>query len=343
MPQQNDTISSPCAISRRQLIVASAALGASTMVSAAQASLASCALSGEQPASPPPTSAPLATPTPAPTGQSPKRTLKAAVMYGMIGEGTTPLEKFQVIKDCGFEGVEIDAPSNISNESLLAAAAKTGITMHGVVHSGHWKYPLNSPGAKVRAQGLAMLEQALRDAKALGASSVLLVPAVVTAKQPYDQAWEYSSQAITTALKTAEECNIQIAIENVWNNFLLSPLEAARFVDSFKSPLVKWHFDIGNCINAGFPDQWIKILGPRIVKIHIKDYSRKIRDDQGLWKGFNAELGSGDAGWPEVMKELDSIGYSTNPVGNWATAEVPGGDSARLKVIREQMEKIFVI
>jgi hexulose-6-phosphate isomerase len=162
------------------------------------------------------------------------------------------------------------------------------------------------------------------------------------AKQPYDDAWTLSMEQIRKALPVAKECGIKIAVENVWNNFLLSPLEAARYVDDFKDPSVVWHFDIGNVINTGFPAQWIKVLGKRIAKLHIKDFSRKKRDDQGLWKGFDVELGQGDADWPAVIKALDEVGYSTAPEGNWATAEVGGGDAKHLTKIREIMQTLLI-
>jgi hexulose-6-phosphate isomerase len=269
------------------------------------------------------------------------RTLKKAVMVGMVGEGETLLDKFKILRDCGFAGVELDSPGDLKTEEVLAAQEKSGLKVHGVVDSVHWKAHLNSASADARAQGVAGLKQAITDAAAWGASSVLLVPAVVNEKQPYDQAWKLATDGIKACLEVAAEKKVIIAVENVWNGFLLSPLEAARFVDQFESPWVRFHFDIGNVINFGFPEQWIDILGKRIVKLHIKDFSRKKRDDEGLWKGFGVELGSGDAGWQRVMKALDACGYSTAAGGNWATAEVRGGDAARLKQISKQMDDLF--
>ncbi|GMV26036.1 MAG: hypothetical protein AMXMBFR58_20670 [Phycisphaerae bacterium] len=272
-----------------------------------------------------------------------KRTLRKAVMIGMVGDGGTLIEKFQILRDCGFEGVEMDCPSPTPVADVIAAQEKTGLKVHGFVDSVHWKWHLNSPAAEVRQKGREALEQCLRDGQALGISSVLLVPAVVNKDQPYDQAWSLTVEEIRRTLPLAHQTGVQIAIENVWNNFLLSPLEAARYVDEFKDPMVKFHFDIGNVINFGYPDQWIRILGPRIAKLHIKDFSRKKRDDEGLWKGFGVELGDGDANWAAVMKALDDIGYSTAPAGNWATAEVGGGDTARLKQISQQMDTLFAM
>lgn len=275
--------------------------------------------------------------------QPAKRTLRKAVMIGMVGEGKTIHDKFQLLRDCGFEGAELDSPSPINPDEILAAQEKTGLKVHGLVDSVHWKFHLNSPDAAVRAEGLKALETALRDGKKFGSTSVLLVPALVNKDQPYDDAYRLSQEQIRLALPLACECGVKIAVENVWNNFLLSPLEAARYVDDFNSPEVAFHFDIGNVINYGFPAQWIRILGPRIVKLHIKDFSRKKRDGEGLWKGFDVELGDGDAQWADVMKALDEIGYSSTLHGNWATAEVGGGDRKRLQQISDQMDKLFAM
>lgn len=279
----------------------------------------------------------------APTSSSStsKRTLKKAVGYGMVAGNASVIDNFKLLRDLGFDGVEMDRPSAIDAEEILKARDTTGLKVHGIVDSVHWSDHLNNPDPAVRARGVTALKTALRDAHTFGSSSVLLVPAVVNKDMPYDQAWTLSQQGVREALPLAEELNVIIAIENVWNNFLFSPLEARRYIDEFKSPFVQWHFDIGNVINYGWPAQWIEILGPRIVKLHIKDFSRKKRDTEGLWKGFDVELGDGDADWPATMKALDAVGYSTAvaPGGRWATAEVGGGDAKRLAQIASQMDR----
>lgn len=312
------------------------------LLSASAAAIAATSLSTAHAAQPAPAGAsPPATPPPPSSGV--KRTLRKAVMIGMVGGPSDLTDKFKLLKSCGFEGVEMDSPTSISMDEIKKARDATGIVVHGMVDSVHWKWHLNNPDATVRQKGIDALKQALRDSAAVGASSVLLVPAVVNGQMPYDAAYTLSQQAIRECIPVAEETKVQIAIENVWNNFLLSPLEAARYVDDFNHPLVKFHFDIGNVINTGWPAQWIRILGNRIVKLHIKDFSKKKRDDEGLWKGFSVELGDGDAGWPALMKELDSLGYSTASGGNWATAEVGGGNEERLRQISTQMDKLFAI
>ena len=134
----------------------------------------------------------------------------------------------------------------------------------------------------------------------------------------------------------AEDLGIQILIENVWNNFLLSPIETARFIDELKSPLVGSYFDVGNVVRFGWPEQWITALGSRIKKLDIKEYSRKLQNQKGPYAGFGVKIGDGDCDWPAVMKALAKIKFS-----GWATAEVSGGDSARLKDISRRMDKVF--
>jgi hexulose-6-phosphate isomerase len=154
----------------------------------------------------------------------------------------------------------------------------------------------------------------------------------------YDECWARSTEEIKKAIPLAEKLNIKIGIENVWNNFLLSPIEAANYVDQFRTPVVGFYFDCGNILAYGWPEQWIRILGKRIAKVHIKEYSRKIADAQGRGAGFKVKLREGDVNWPEVMKALDEIGYR-----DWATIEQPGGDTPeglkdlcdRLKLILE--------
>ena len=304
-----------------------------TFIAASAASVSALALPRPTPAQP------AAGPTPA----AEKRTLRKAAMLGMVGEGATLLERFQILRDCGFEGAELDSPSNLNPDEILAAQEKTGLVVHGLVDSVHWQMTLSNPDAAVRAEGLKALETALRDAKRFGSTSILLVPGIVNNDVGYDECYARSQEEIRKALPLTEECGVRIAIENVWNNFLLSPLEAARYVDDFKSPWVGFHFDIGNVINYGYPAQWVRILGQRTLKLHIKDFSRKKRNDEGLWKGFDVELGDGDADWPATMKALDDTGYSTAPAGNWATAEVRGGDRARLQQVSDQMDRLFAM
>lgn len=261
---------------------------------------------------------------------------KKSLKIGMIEGNLSLLDKFKMVKDLGFHGVELDSPNDLDPMDILRARDKSGIEIPGVVNSRHWKIPLSDADPKVRAECTESMKTALRDCKTYGGTTVLLVPAVVNEKTSYQHAYERAQMEIKKMLPVAEETGIKIALENVWNNFLLSPLEAARFVDEINHPLLGWYFDIGNILRYGWPEQWITALGKRIMKIDIKEYSRKKMNEVGLWKGFEVELGDGDVDWSAVNSALRSIGYS-----GWGSAEVNGGDRARLAEISRRMDDIY--
>lgn len=248
----------------------------------------------------------------------PKRKNPKGFMYQMLNSDSakklSTLEKFKLLKKAGFDGVE--PPSAMDQAEVLAARDATGLKIPSVCISTHWAKPLSDPNPTAREVGLEGLKQGLRDAKAYGASSVLLVPAVVNKQVSYAEAYARSVTEIKKALPLAEELGVAIAIENVWNWFLLSPREAVDYVDSFKSPFVKWHFDVGNVVATGWPEQWIQTLGSRISKIHVKEYSKKLRDSKGMREGFKVDLMAGDSDWAAVMPALDAAGYT-----GWLIAE----------------------
>ncbi|MCA9304281.1 MAG: sugar phosphate isomerase/epimerase [Phycisphaerales bacterium] len=262
--------------------------------------------------------------------------IRKALKFGMIGGDGSVLEKFTLARSCGFDGVEMDSPAGWDLNEVLEAKKKTGIEIPGVVLSTHWSKPFNHPDGSVRRDAGIALDKALHDCKDLGGTSVLVVPAVVNASMGYAEAYEQSRDEISKHLKTAESLGVDIAFENVWNDFLLSPIEAARYVDGFGSERVGWHFDIGNVVNYGYPAQWIEILGHRIKKLDVKEFSKQKRNDEGLWKGFGVEIGDGDCGWDDVCRALKAIGYS-----GWAAAEVGGGGRERLTDIAERMDRVF--
>jgi L-ribulose-5-phosphate 3-epimerase len=265
----------------------------------------------------------------------PKRPIHKAIMWGTVGVKGSIAEKMKAVKAAGFEGVEMN--SHMNQDEVVRARDEAGLVIPSVCGAHHWDKPLSHPDPKVREEGLNALKQTLRDAKRYGASSVLLVPAVVNKEISYNDAYTRSQTEIRKAVPLAEELGVKIAIENVWNQFLLSPLEAARYVDEFNSPAVGWHFDVGNIINYGWPEQWVRILGKRIQKLHIKEFSRKRRDKEGLWKGFDVPLLEGDDDWPAVMKALDEVGYS-----GWAMTEQGGGDTPEgLKDLADRLAKIL--
>ncbi|MEM9831842.1 MAG: sugar phosphate isomerase/epimerase family protein [Bacteroidota bacterium] len=280
-------------------------------------------------------SAPLASAT-FPVSSSPQLNIKKCLKYSMVDAPGSVRDHFQMLKEVGFDGVEMDSPSDINIDEVLEAKAQTGLEIPGVINSAHWKMPLSDPDPGVRAKCVEASKTALRDCKRYGGTTMLLVPGVVNDKISYADAYRRSQEEIRKLLPVAEETGVKIAIENVWNNMLISPLEAARFIDEFENPMIGWYFDVGNIVRYGWPEHWIEALGDRIMKLDIKEYSRKKQQDEGIWKGFDVELMEGDCNWPEVNKALDKIGYE-----GWASAEVKGGDRGRLQFISQKMDAIF--
>ena len=262
--------------------------------------------------------------------------LKKAVKLGMVDEDVSLAEKFQMLKELGFDGVEMNSPNDYETQEVIDAQKMAGIPIHGVVDSVHWNKTLGDPDPAVREEGLEGLRTAITDAKDYGATSVLLVPAVVNENISYDDAYKRSQTEIKKVIPLAEKQNIQILIENVWNKFLLSPLEEAQYLDELDSKWIGAYFDVGNVVNFGYPEQWIRILGHRVKKLDIKEYSREKRDKEGPFAGFRVPIGEGSVDWAAVRKALNDINYS-----GWATAEVSGGNRERLQDIATRMNRVL--
>ena len=254
---------------------------------------------------------------------------KKAVILGMVKGGASAEEKFAIIKAAGFDGVEVPPTFDAAEqEKLRAASEKVGLRIHSVIYGGWGKNLLSSPDPAAREAAVETLKKGLRCAQAVGADNLLLVPAVVDAKTRYAEAYERSQDGIRKVIATAEECKVVISVEEVWNNFLLSPLEFNRYVDEFQSPWVKAYFDIGNIVKNGWPEDWIRTLGKRIRRIHLKDFKRSTRE----W----APLLEGEVDWKEVRKALGEVGFTS-----YLTAELEGGDETRLKDISQRIDKII--
>jgi L-ribulose-5-phosphate 3-epimerase len=256
--------------------------------------------------------------------------LRKALQLGMLPKKLPDAEKFKLAKKCGFDGIEGSPMKDLDAARELGRLARqAGVPIHSIVRGG-WDAPFSDPDPKVIDKGLATMETALRSAKALGADTVLLVPAIVNENVSYAQAYKRSQRHIKKVLPLAEELGVVIAVENVWNKFLLSPLEFARYVDEFESPWLKAYFDIGNVILFGYSQDWIRTLGKRIVKIHLKDFKRR---------GYEwTNLLDGDVNWPEVRRALDEIGYD-----GFLTTELRGGDEAYLKDLASRIDKFFAM
>ena len=257
------------------------------------------------------------------------RNLKKAIMYGTVGFKGTVLEKLKAIQAAGFAGVE--PMSHMDQAEVLRALEATGLKAASVCCSTHWKQPLSDPNPAVRQAGVDGLKQALRDAQRYGATSVLLVPGAVKAGVTYDDCWQRSIVEIRKVIPLAEELNVRIAIENVWNNFITKPEQAVAYIDEINSPHVGWHFDIGNAIKYSPPETWIATLGKRIVKIHFKEFSQT--------KKFSVKFLEGDNNWPAIMQALDAVGYQ-----GWGISEQPADqtkDAPSLKDFSARLDRIF--
>ncbi|HXG49368.1 MAG TPA: sugar phosphate isomerase/epimerase family protein [Methylomirabilota bacterium] len=264
-----------------------------------------------------------------------KRALKKAIMWGTVGVKGSVLEKMKLVKEAGFEGVEPNG--GMDQDEVMRALEATGLQAASVCCHTHWAKPLSSPVPAVREAGLEGLRISLRDAKRYGAGSVLLVPGVARDGVSYEECWQRSIVEIRKVIPLAEELQVVIAIENVWNDFITREDEAVRYLDEINSPWVKWHFDVGNIIWYGDPIDWIKKLGPRIARLHIKEYSRDLAMKAGKWAGFNAKFLEGANNWAGIMKALDEVGYT-----GWGIAEQGGGGTLEgLKDLSTRMDKIF--
>ncbi len=218
-------------------------------------------------------------------------------------------------------------------EAIAKASESTGLVIHSVMNSDHWRYPLSSPDPEVVRKSVAGMKTSLMNAALWKAGIVLLVPAVVDGKTGYSEAWSRSVPVIRDQLiPIASGFRVQIGIEEVWNKFLLSPLEFNRYIDEFQSPIVKAYFDVGNVVFYGYPQDWIRTLGRRIARLHLKDF--KVDRDAGTFEWKN--LGEGDIDWVEVRKALVEA-----PNAMWLTTEISGGDRAYLTDVLRRVDRFL--
>jgi L-ribulose-5-phosphate 3-epimerase len=254
---------------------------------------------------------------------------KKGVLVSMLPKQLSYRERFEMAKRVGFEGIEAQTVTDQAEaEQIRDAARAVGIPIHAVMNMDHWRYPLSSPDPAVVDRSIQGMETSMRNAKLWGADVVLLVPAVVTPDTPYRDAYSRSQKNIKKLLPLARELRVIIAIEEVWNRFLLSPLEFARYVDEFNSPWVKAYFDVGNVVLFGFPQDWIRTLGKRIVRIHLKDFDSQTREF--------VPLREGSVDWREVRQALREIEYS-----GFLTVELPDGDEDYLREVSRRVDKII--
>ncbi|MDZ4858281.1 MAG: sugar phosphate isomerase/epimerase family protein [Candidatus Hydrogenedentes bacterium] len=257
-----------------------------------------------------------------------KTTFPKAVIWGMLPKDLSDEDKIKLAKSCGFDGIEMPPlPADDHAKELAGLAKKHGVKMHSVIFGG-WHAPLSHPDPAKVDEGKAGVETALRLANILGADNILLVPAVVNEEVRYADAYERSQKHIRELLPLAKELNVIIAVENVWNEFLLSPLEFAKYVDEFNDPFLQAYFDVGNVVAFGYPQDWIRTLGKRIVKVHLKDFKKQERE----W----VNLGEGSVNWPEVRNAFAEIGFT-----GFCTAELANGDEPYHRDLAARIDKLL--
>lgn len=269
-----------------------------------------------------------------PAGAGTASGMRKSILITMLPRDLPYEGRFALAREVGFEAIEMRTVVEDGEAAAIREAAlKTGLRIHSVMNVDHWELPLSSPDPDVVRRSVRGMEASFRNAALWGADTVLLVPAVVDAGTSYQDAWTRSQRVIREQLlPKAAEMKVVIAVEEVWNKFLLSPLEFARYVDEFESPWVRAYFDVGNVVIHGYPQDWIRTLGPRIVKLHVKDFTFDRRNGRFEWKN----LGEGDVDWPEVRRALGDIGYAGH-----VTTEISGGDRAYLEDVSARLDRIL--
>jgi hexulose-6-phosphate isomerase len=264
------------------------------------------------------------------TDSSSGSTLKKGLVYSMLPSSLSHGDRFKLARNTGFEVVQAPTTADPREAEEIQRAAKTaGIRIDSVMNMDHWDYPLSSGDPSVIEKSLTGMRASLHNAKLWGSDVVLLVPAVVNPQTSYHDAWTRSQRQIRKLLPLAAE--LKVVIEEVWNKFLLSPLEMKQYIAEFRSPWVKAWFDVGNVLLYGYPQDWIRTLGKDIVKLHIKDFKRK--ENGYAW----VNLGDGDADWPEIRKALVEIGYAGS-----AIVELEGGDEAYLRNVSQRLDRLLL-
>jgi L-ribulose-5-phosphate 3-epimerase len=258
--------------------------------------------------------------------------IKKGVLLAMLPENLSYADRFKLARAVGFEVVQAPTePDERKAEEIKRAADGANIRIDSVMNMDHWKFPLSSSDSAVLEKSLAGMRTSLHNAKYWGSDAVLLVPAVVNPETSYREAWTRSQREIRKLIPLAEDLKIVIAIEEVWNKFLLSPLEMASYIDEFHSPWIKAWFDVGNVLLYGYPQDWIRTLGKRIVKVHLKDFRR--REDGYAW----VNLGDGDVDWTAVRQAFTEIGYAGS-----AVTELEKGDEPYLRDVSKRVDRLLL-
>jgi L-ribulose-5-phosphate 3-epimerase len=258
-----------------------------------------------------------------------------SVKMGMFQEKISLVEKFRLLKEFGYDGIELNSPGGVDKLEAREASRVVGLPIHGAVNSTHWGTRLSDADSAVRQRAVESLTTAITETHFVGGSAVLLVPGKVTDpnSENQEQVWERSIEGIRQVLPLAARLGIHVLIENVWNGFCYihdgpadqTADQLATYIDTIDSPWVGVYFDIGNHQKYGRPAEWIRTLGRRIVKLDVKDWGKE--------KSF-CKIGDGDVDWAAVRAALTEIRFN-----GWATAEVRGGDRRRMAEISTRMDR----
>lgn len=248
--------------------------------------------------------------------------MKKGISIWSFPAGMSISDCIRTAKTAGFDGIELalneSGPMSLEsskNEVIgyRELAEREGICISSVATGLYWSYSLTSAREENRKKAAIIAKKQLDMAALMGADTVLIVPGAVGVDfipdceiVDYEVAYERATLAVKELAEYAEYSNVHIGLENVWNKFLQSPLEMRSFIDNIGSPFVGAYLDVGNVVISGYPEQWVRILGKRIRKVHFKDYRR----DVGSVAGF-VDLLSGDVNYPAVVKALESIGYDS--------------------------------
>ena len=241
-------------------------------------------------------------------------------------------EKFGNAEEYGFDGVEINTLPRDKREAYKKRANDLGLEIFSVMNSTNWEKPLSDPDANVRRAGVKGVKKSIETAAAVGAETVLLVPGVVTGNVSYESVFVRSQEELKKVRDIAREKQIKVAIENVWNKFLLSPIEFKRYLEELGSRWIRAYFDVGNIALYGYPQNWIRSLSDLIDKVHVKGFdsgrtplsSEEELDEWEEKTGFYSNRGTftylfeGDIDWEAVTKALRDVGYN-----GYVTAELP--------------------
>jgi hexulose-6-phosphate isomerase len=269
---------------------------------------------------------------------------RKSICDGIIPRSVLLDEAFRQIKRAGFDGYEITIGPKVTLEtpaselkSIAAAARDAGVTIMTIsVSSPFSNCPLNHPDPAVRAQGVEVIKKSIDIAYALSSGTILLVPSRVGSGAKftygYEDTWKRTSEELRKAIPYAGQAKIILTPENVWNKFLLSPLEMRAFVDQFNSPWLQSHFDVGNVVQFGYPQDWILTLGPRIKRLHLKDFQVQTNRFVPLMEG--------DVSWKDVMEALVKVDYR-----GWLSPEYGynSNDPEQINKISAMVDKIYAL